>query len=166
MDRAEMTTIAAGHSSISDKIRALDAAGCSRSEIATFLNRSYQQVRQVLVQDEARRARNAQAAPGLAERKTPQFARTESEAGGLYRLDIQPDGSIRLPAFVEQAMGLRRGGVVISEFMGDRLVLLSTTAAGKRAQDLVAALIPGTDSLADSLIEDRRHEARREIEDD
>jgi hypothetical protein len=50
--------------------------------------------------------------------------------------------------------------------MGDRLVLLSTAAAWKRAQDLVAAVISGTDSLADSLIEDRRREARKEIEDD
>lgn len=46
-------------SSISDRIRALAAAGHPRSEIARMVNRSYQQVRQVLVADEARSRRAA-----------------------------------------------------------------------------------------------------------
>lgn len=43
---------------ISDRIRALAAEGRSRSEIARLVDRSYQQVRQVLVADEAKRRRN------------------------------------------------------------------------------------------------------------
>ena len=44
---------------ISDRIRALAAAGSSRAEIARVVDRSYQQVRQVLVADEARARRSA-----------------------------------------------------------------------------------------------------------
>ena len=47
-------------SSISDRIRALAAAGHSRAEIARMMDRSYQQVRQVLVADEARSRRAAE----------------------------------------------------------------------------------------------------------
>lgn len=164
-DDPEMARIALACETVSDKIRALAAAGYERARIAKFLGKRYQHVRNVLEHDKLKLAHaTAQRSPGFEDAESKTFSR--DDVGGIYRLDIQPDGSIRLPPVIEQAMGLRRGGVVISEFAGDRLVLLSTAAALKRARDLVAALIPGTDSLADSLIEDRRREARREIEDD
>lgn len=49
--------------SITNRIRALAAAGHSRAEIARMVDRSYQQVRQVLVGDEARSRRSAGEAP-------------------------------------------------------------------------------------------------------
>lgn len=48
--------------SISNRIRALAAAGHSRAEIARMVDRSYQQVRQVLVDDEGRSRRAAEEA--------------------------------------------------------------------------------------------------------
>lgn len=49
--------------SITDRIRTLAAAGHTRAEIARMVDRSYQQVRQVLVGDEARSRRAAGEAP-------------------------------------------------------------------------------------------------------
>ncbi len=165
MDPLAAAAIAERHPRISDKIRALHAAGCTRGEIARLLKRSPQQVRQVLALDEARRARQSEAR-GVAERETPTFEWMDADAPAIYRLDIQADGCIRLPPAVEHEMKLHRGGVVIAEFTGDRLVLLSTLAAVKRAQDIVMAAVPADVSLSDELIADRRREAAREDEDD
>jgi hypothetical protein len=166
MEDAEMVRIAAPHETVSDKIRALAAAGYERARIAKFLGKRYQHVRNVLEHDKLKLEHSpAGRPPGFGEAEASVFSR--DEIGGIYRLDIQSDGSIRLPHVIEQAMGFHRGGVVVSEFTGDRLVLLSTAAAIKRAQDLVAALIPpGGPSLVDELIAERRREAQRELEDD
>ena len=48
-DRERMERITSVHATTSDKIRALDAAGYSRAEIAKFLGKLYQHVRNVLV---------------------------------------------------------------------------------------------------------------------
>lgn len=53
--RAEMDRIVSGMPGVSRKIRALDAAGFARADIARYLEKRYQHVRNVLVQDEARR---------------------------------------------------------------------------------------------------------------
>lgn len=165
MDPAAAAAVADRHPRISDKIRALHAAGCSRGEIARLLKRSPQQVRQVLALDEARRARQAEAAPALAEREPPPFDHAGADAPTTYRLDIQADGSIRLPPDLAREMRLSPGGVVIAEFEGDRLVLLSTAAAWKRVQDIVRKYIPpGGPSLVDELIAERRREAAKEEE--
>lgn len=165
MDPAAAAAIADRYPRISDKIRALHAAGCSRGEIARLLKRSPQQVRQVLALDEARRTRQAQALGG-GEREQAAFDHAGVEPSRTYRLAIQTDGSIRLPAHLERDMGLRRGGVVIAEFAGDRLVLLSTATALRQAQDMVKAAVPAAVRLVDELIADRRREAAREDGDD
>ncbi|HEY5007143.1 MAG TPA: hypothetical protein VII42_04010, partial [Caulobacteraceae bacterium] len=45
-----MTEIIRPFTTVSDKIRALDAAGAPRAEIARFLGKRYQHVRNVLVE--------------------------------------------------------------------------------------------------------------------
>ena len=51
----EMKRIAEGLPTIAAKIRALDAAGYKRADIAKFLGKSYQHARNVLVRGEPRR---------------------------------------------------------------------------------------------------------------
>jgi hypothetical protein len=168
MNPNDVAALVAAQPTISGKIRAMSAAGFSRAEIARQLNRSYQQVRQVLVQDDARRARATEPSVGMSEGAPAAFDHQYNSAGvepgAIYRLEVQADGAVQLPLAVERALGFARGGVIIAEFEGDRLVLLSTAKAVQRAQDLVRELIPGSDSLAQSLIEDRRREARAEAE--
>lgn len=60
--RAEMDRIVSGMSGVSQKIRALDAAGYARADIARYLEKRYQHVRNVLVQDEAKRKSGTQLA--------------------------------------------------------------------------------------------------------
>ena len=142
--------------SVSDNIRALAAAGYSRAEIARILNKRYQHVRNVLEADKLKAGANSSVTPAMAKE-------VQMEADGLYRLDLGERGEVVLPPSVERALGLRRGGVVIAQFDGERLVLLSSAAAWKRAQDLVRSLrIPEGVSLADELIADRRREAALE----
>lgn len=60
--RAEMDRIVSGMHGVSQKIRALDAAGYARADIARYLGKRYQHVRNVLVQDEAKRKADSQLA--------------------------------------------------------------------------------------------------------
>jgi hypothetical protein len=157
----EMDRIASRHATVSDKIRALAAANYERASIARFLGKRYQHVRNVLVQDEIRAKPPA---PSPRDGVSDVGAQRPLGDGvkGVYRLEYQADGAIRLPASVEQALGVARGGVVIAEFDGDQLVLLSSATAMKRAQALVSSLLPGSDSLSQSLIADRRRAAQAE----
>ncbi len=150
---------------VSDKIRRLAAAGYSRRQIADLVDRSYQQVRQVLVEDERRAKRLAPAPQGVSEGPTPAYSSTAPETG-VYRIPIGANGEIVLPDALEKALGLYRGGVLVVEFDGENLLIRSSSAALKRVQEYVRSLgIPPGVSLADELIADRRREAQQEERD-
>ncbi len=154
--------IVAAPLTVSDKIRRLAAEGYSRRQIADLVDRSYQQVRQVLVDDERRARRHGQAPPGVSEGRAPALSAPES-AKGIYRIPLGANGEIVLPEALERALGLYRGGVVVAEFDGEHLVIASNAAAIKQAQEFVRSLrIPAGVSLADELIADRRREAEKE----
>ena len=67
-----MTRLTAGLGTKSDKIRALDAAGYERADIARYLDIRYQHVRNVLVNDERRRGerKESQLSDEMRERMT------------------------------------------------------------------------------------------------
>jgi len=170
-DESKMQDIAAPWNSVADRIRALDAAGYPRAVIAAFLGKRYQHVRNVLVEDQRRRAivsgaASAQA-PGVSE-ITPEPWRpgdpslAPKEGSSYLRLPIGSDGAIRLPADVETRMGFHRGGVVIARIHDDRVELLSVGEALRRVRELMRGLSPQAEGLADSLIADRRREAAAE----
>lgn len=169
-DPEEMAKIVQPYATVSDRIRALHASGHSRVEIAEFLNKRYQHVRNVLVEDERRGVRpRGTAEPNTGVRETPAppwsaaaFPTVGADDTMLLRLKVGEDGAIRIPPSLEEKLGYRRGGVVIAELFADRLMLWSASGALRRAQDLVRDLIPGRDSLAASLIADRRREAQAE----
>lgn len=143
--------------SISDRIRALAAEGRSRAEIARVVDRSYQQVRQVLVADEARARRNSQNASAV------QPSAGVAEQGAAYqakspllpvRLEVDRQGRVQLP----RDWGLVPGSVFIARnFMGD-IVLMSAVHASDAAR-----VGDGTNSVVDDLIAERRWEAMREF---
>lgn len=150
------------HQSISDRIRELAAAGHSRADIARMVDRSYQQVRQVLVSDEARARRIAQG-PRIA---TPVVAATgafrEPSAPAWQaaveprpaRLQVDALGRVQLPG----EWGVPAGAVFIARnFMGD-IVLMDVTRAAE------AARIESMGRASDDLIAERRLEAMREFD--
>jgi hypothetical protein len=174
-DPDRMGAIAGPLDTVSDKIRALDAAGYRRADIARFLGKRYQHVRNVLVDD-------AQSQPagytlgradlsGVNEGPAPYDGGptdkryVQPRGGRIWRLVLRPDGSLYLPPEVMDALRLRPGRGVIAEFDGENLTLNDGSAALKALQDLVKGLVPPGVSIVDEFIAERRAEAAREDDD-
>jgi hypothetical protein len=168
MDSSEVARIVASGMTVSDKIRALDARGLSRAEIARRLGKRYQHVRNVLEADRARDAGAAaprgvaEDAPRLRASEASRSPDVESRGGGLYRLVVRADGSVLVPPEVRDAFEVAGSGVVMAKLEGDEFRLISSTTAVRRAQEIVRRYVPDGVSLVDELIAERRREAERE----
>ena len=147
MDKSEALRVAASAASVSDKIRALDAAGYPRAEIAKLLGKRYQHVRNVLEGDKTRRASLA-AYVGVEE--------PAAAFGGVSHLLVGRDGSVTLPASVLAALGTPPGGVLLAEIEEGRVVLLSADTAWRRVQELAAPHRAFEGSASQELIAERR----------
>lgn len=169
-DSQRMQQIADAQSSVSDKIRALNRAGLNRAEIARFLGKRYQHVRNVLEADKLRAQKDSDLSSYPRIDTEPARAGTIDRHGtgescapiAVFRLTADRDGSLVLPRHVLEAFGAGPGEVLIGMAQPGEIVLRTAAAAISRAQDLVRALIPGDDSLAESLIADRRREVEQE----
>jgi AbrB family looped-hinge helix DNA binding protein len=148
-DRKQMRSLTQGLPSKSEKMRVLAKAGYQRTAIADFLGTRYQFVRNVLVQDEARHAKNAASVSG-----ETQLAPT--------KLRLGPDGRVVIPAAFREALGLSEGDTLIASIDNGELNLLTRRAAVRRAQAIVRQFVRKGESLVDELIEDRRREVERE----
>jgi len=140
--RRSMELMCAPWKTKSDKMRALNEEGYSRSEIAKFLDVRYQFVRNVLVRDEAK-----------------------NEDGQLSKqmsVPVGPGGRIVVPAPYRKVMGIVEGEQVMLRLVGDEVHIGSRAAEIRRAQALVAKYVPKDVSLVDELITERRNEADRE----
>ena len=164
MDSSEVAQIVGSAMSVSDKIRALNRAGHPRADIARLIGKRYQHVRNVLEADKLHPPRDlspvacAQSQAGLEE--------PARSFGGVYRLSVEADGALRLPPEVLAVLGVRPGGVLISELGEDRLVILSARAALERIDALMAPFRKVGGPLAsEELIAERRAEAARESDD-
>lgn len=167
MDKARALRIVAAPSvSVSDKIRALDAAGYPRAEIARMLDKRYQHVRNVLEADKLRAAPRSEAQGGVAEpasRFESALAReVEDRGGGQYRLVVREDGSVILPPAVRAAFGIRGRGAVMARFEGDTFKLVTAATALREIDELLQPYRTEGASWADELIAERRQEADRE----
>jgi AbrB family looped-hinge helix DNA binding protein len=138
----------------SAKMRVLAKAGYGRSEIARFLGTRYQFVRNVLVQDEARRERGTER-PKAGE---PPAATNNASV----RVRLGPEGRVVIPAAFRESLGLKEGDVLFARLEDGEIVLLTPEAAMLRAQAIVRQFVPEGVSLVDELIEERRREAERE----
>lgn len=175
-DAQYLQRLIAAHSSVSDKIRALDRAGLSRAEIARVLQKRYQHVRNVLEGDKLRHGTGATSATSKLSAYRPTHsgetaATQESEPPpssaplALFRIAAQQDGSVVLPRYVLDAFGAAPGDMLTGVARPGELVLRTPSASVARAQELVRSLIPGDDSLADALVADRRRETEDERRD-
>jgi AbrB family looped-hinge helix DNA binding protein len=89
----------------------------------------------------------------------------EWDAGLPERLDLQvgPAGRIVIPSVFRDAMQIREGDRLMARVVDGELRLISPSMAVRLAQKLVRETIPGDDSLADELIEERKREFKREL---
>jgi hypothetical protein len=166
LDPAKLDEIVRPHATVSDRIRALNAAGVPRAEIARFLGKRYQHVRNVLegdaaqgggggyvlgradlsgVREEAAAYRHADD-PSEIDRRSPE----------TFWLRVRPDGSLPLPDEVAQALGASPGRRVFAILKDGRLEIVGSEAAMKQAQDLVARYVPAGVSVVDEFIAGRR----------
>lgn len=157
LETHRMREIVKGLATTSDKIRALDEAGFDRSDIARFLDKRYQHVRNVLVAPRPRR------------KSTPSPATPSSAPGPLQthsglkrRVQIGAGGRVVIPVEMRAAMGVTEGDTLHARVVNGELRLMSQSTALRRAQELVRQHIPQGTSLVDELIAERRAEARRE----
>ena len=150
-DSVEMQRVVVGLGTTSARIRALDAAGFTRADIARFLGKKYQHVRNVLLQgqpkSEAARARPAARQPGDVEPRT---------------LRIAPNGRLVIPADMRAAMLIDDSGLLTARVVQGELRVCTPLAAVRTLQGMLHDKVPAGVSLADELIAERRAEAQRE----
>ncbi|MBL8661339.1 MAG: hypothetical protein JNM29_00875 [Candidatus Odyssella sp.] len=155
--RSRMESLSAPHGSLSAKIRALHAAGYSRSLIAGFLGKGYQQVRNVLVA--------APAAPrtGVAESAPPE-AYGESAHGppssGVF--DVDAAGRITLSPHLLAAVDALPSRRIPWRMEKGEIVLMSNDAAWRQIDRLTGELKRRPGSVVDKLVAERRAEFDRE----
>jgi hypothetical protein len=166
LDPRRMADLVEPYSTVSDRIRALDAAGVPRAEIARFLGKRYQHVRNVLQDDVQSGGYTLGRADLSGVRETASgFDRTEDEAAfverrspGAYWLRVRPDGSVLLPSEVAEALRAAPGERVFARFDGGELKLVSADTAMQQARDLVRQLIPPEVDMVSDLLATRRAE--------
>ena len=143
----------------SAKIRALAARGMKRADIARLLGIRYQHVRNVLEHDKT------QIEGGKVE-----YARGSSSLLGQpsssIKLRVGPDGRIVIPVAFREAVGLKEGDVLFARLESGEIHLLTPKAAMARTSAMIRRFVPEGVSLVDELIEERRREAKRELEDE
>jgi antitoxin PrlF len=73
-------------------------------------------------------------------------------------LTVGPAGRVLIPADIRIAMGIAEGDALVATLDGQELRLMSTKAALRKAQAMVAEYVPAHVSLVDDLIAERRRE--------
>jgi hypothetical protein len=180
VDPARLNDIVNSAATVSDRIRALNAEGVPRAEIARLLGKRYQHVRNVLEGDaqtgaEPRSGYTLGHADLSGVRETPAPFEREADddskyiqgrGNGAYRLVVRPDGSLLLPKEIAKALDAGPGGVVMAKLKDDEFTLISADTAMNRIREIVRRHIPDNVSLVDTFLESRRAEAEREAADD
>jgi AbrB family looped-hinge helix DNA binding protein len=149
----QMEKLTQGLATKSEKMRALAGAGYARADIARFLGARYQFVRNVLVQDEARKSKQATAASDAA--ASPQRL-------SPIKVRLGPDGRVVVPASFREVLGIKEGDTLIASAESGELTFMTIPAAVRRAQRMLRQFVPEGVSLVDELIEDRRREVEEE----
>jgi AbrB family looped-hinge helix DNA binding protein len=140
MDRSDLLRSVEGLPTKSAKIRALNAKGIARVDIARLLGIRYQFVRNVLVADDAK----------------------SKTAKDVVTARLDSAGRVLIPADIRKALGVSEGDQVKLELDDDGLRIISRKAAIRKAQDVFRKYAPDGVSLRDELIAERRQAANNE----
>lgn len=141
-------------SNTSEKIRRLVKAGYRQADVARFL-----QVRDQFVSNVVRRDKLQ------SHQKQRSVEDMDQAATHRARLTLDSAGRIVIPVEFRRAMNAGEGTQLLARVVDGELRLVTPDMAVKRAQRLVRELVPGDESLVDSLIADRRREAAQEASD-
>lgn len=136
MEQADLERIAAQQNSKAGKVRALNQAGVSTSEISTFLGISYQHTYNVLL-------------------RAGRIARVESKdvaAGDLLSLEVCAGGVVALPEAILQSFNISSGGRIFARRTPQGLLLIPQDEAVAELRRLAAERMPEHASLLDALL--------------
>ena len=147
--RNAMTKIADGLPSKAEKIRRLRCADFNRSDVAFFLDISYQHVRNVEMRAKEKEARQA-------------MVETPAKPPAQIWTQVGPDGRVVIPAVYRSLLGIEGGGHVLLRFEDDEVRMVGRDTAIARVQALVAKYVPEGVSLVDELLAERRREVEQE----
>jgi hypothetical protein len=170
-DADRLARIAAPHATVAGKIRALAGAGVPRADIARFLGKRYQHVRNVL-EDDAQSGSggyvlgNADLG-GVRDNGRPferedDGAYIERRSPTAFWIEVKPDGTLPLPPEIVEVLDAKPGERVFAKISDGRVTLKSGDVAMQDAQAIVAKHSRPGRLVSDSLIADRRAEAERE----
>lgn len=163
MDSLRVAQVVGSDMTVSDKIRALDAAGYPRAEIARALGKRYQHVRNVLEADRLHPPRGARSDSASLEPSMEGLREAGVDFAASTRLTVDADGAIRLPPELLSALQAKPGAVIIAEMQDDGLKLFTNLAAWDRVRRMAQAIgfDPNRDMVAELLAE-RRAEAAQD----
>lgn len=131
----------------SAKIRALDALGVPRAEIARFLDIRYQHVRNVLTQERP-------AARGVEEMPAVYDARAN-------RAQVEADGSVHIPSNISASLKAAPGETLVAIPHDGGLWIATLQESRDSARRMVQAIIPKDADWMGMLREDRQRENDR-----
>ncbi|MDP7152605.1 MAG: hypothetical protein QGI08_05785 [Paracoccaceae bacterium] len=135
-----------GIKTISDKIRFLDRKGMERAEIARVLGKRYQHVRNVLERDASLSKADVADSDDVSLTRLP------------ASLSVSSTGTIEMPKWICEAIGLYAGQKAVIRLEGDCLVIKSSSNALDEARRKLKQLLPAGSSLAEELLKERREE--------
>jgi AbrB family looped-hinge helix DNA binding protein len=101
-------------------------------------------------------------APGLAESDQSYSAAPSM----VQTIEIGAGGRVVIPASMRNALGMKVGDRVTMRADDNELRIYTFQEASRKASAILRKFIPEGVSLVDELIEERRREAKRELEDD
>jgi len=149
MQTSDMKRLIEKVEGVSAKIRVLGAAGYERADIARFLGKRYQHVRNVLEADKSK----------LAQKSEP----TEKKPL-VAKVSLGPDGRIVVPAAMREALGLGEDDVLFARIEDGELRLATASGMQKRVNDMLREFVPPGVSLVDELLKERRREVEKDME--
>ncbi|WP_022685339.1 AbrB/MazE/SpoVT family DNA-binding domain-containing protein [Sphingomonas phyllosphaerae] len=148
MDRDELERIAAPHNSKAAKVRALNEAGVSTTDISNFLQIRYQHTYNVLLR------------AGRITRPEPK----EADAGApLLMLEVDARGAVTLPDEILRSFNVTDGGRIFCRQTPQGLLLIPHDEAVAELRRLAAERMPEHASLLDVLLGSKPRSSSAEL---
>ena len=159
-----LRTIAERHATVADKIRALAAAGVTRADIARFLGKRYQHVRNVLEGDAqagggyvlGKADLSGVQENGAAYRAQDDPTEIDRRSSGVFWLRVRPDGALPLPPEIVEALQAEPGDRVFAQLKDGEVTLMSGERSAQRAREMVRRFTKGRAGLVDEFLAGRK----------
>ena len=168
-DADRLARIAAAHATVAGKIRALAGAGVPRADIARFLGKRYQHVRNVL-EDDAQSGSGSGSGGyvlgkadlsgvrdnGRAFEREDDDAYFERRSPTAFWIEVKPDGTLPLPPEIVAVLDARPGERVFAKISDGRVTLKSGDLASAEVDAIMAKHVKPGRLVSEELLKDRR----------